>query len=91
MTQGGRASKKDSTSLAPQGGGDHDPAICVHGMNLEDVFRQIEANCRNRPSSQRVALPICGAPSMSVRQRHLDMPPSSGAGVASAVHTIKRA
>jgi hypothetical protein len=29
------------------------------------------------------ALPICGAPFMNVRQRHLDMP-LSGAGVASA-------
>jgi hypothetical protein len=86
---GRQSSEERQYVLASQGGGDHDPPIRVHHVNLEDVFRQIEANRRNRPQST-CALPICGAPLMSVRRRRLDTPPR-GAGVASAVHTIKRA
>ena len=48
MTQDGRASKKDSTSLRLNDLAITDLAIYVHRVNLEDVFRQIEANRRHR-------------------------------------------
>jgi hypothetical protein len=47
MMQGGRAEEREHV-LAPQGGGYDDPTVNIHRMNLEDVFRQIEANRRYR-------------------------------------------
>jgi hypothetical protein len=46
---GRQSSEQRQYVLASQGDGDHDPPIRVHHVNLEDVFRQIEANRRNRP------------------------------------------
>jgi len=48
MTQGGKRAEEGQYVFAPQGLGEDDLAICVHRVDLEDVFRQIEANGRHR-------------------------------------------